>query len=308
MRAMDRLQAMVALRRVVELKSFSAAARDQRVTSAAITKQIAALERHLHTRLLNRTTRRVSPTPAGAAYYQECCRILDDLAEVEGTLSGAATRARGTLRVSAPMSFGLLHVMPHLPELLARHPELHLDVSLADRFVDVVEDRADVIIRVTDRLHDSDTLVARKLARTGSLLCASPKYLRARGEPKTPQDLAQHDCLVYSLGRAPGEWTFTGPNGRERVRVSGRLAVNNSLALRDATVAGAGIALLPAFYVQAELRAKKLRQVLGDHAPPPLFVYGLYQRSPHVPFKVRALLDFLGDRFASASWATRESS
>lgn len=296
---------MVALRRVVELKSFSAAAREQRLSSAAITKQIAALEEHLQTRLLNRTTRRVSPTAAGAAYYAHCCRILDDIENVEGSLAGTAQRPQGTLRVNAPMSFGLLHVAPLMPELLALYPELRVELSLADRFVDVVEEGVDVILRVTDRLQDSDTLVARKLAGARSIVCASPKYLRRHGEPKTPHELAQHDCLVYSLGRQPGEWTFIGRNGPERVRVNGRLAINNSLAIRDALIAGTGISCLPSFYVQEPLRKKALRAVLTGYAMPPLHVYGLYQRSPHVAFKVRALLDFLAERFAAMKWATK---
>jgi len=303
MPVMDRLQAMTALRRVVELKSFSAAAREQRVSSAAITKQIAALEQHLETRLLNRTTRRVSPTAAGLAYYEQCCRILDDIESVEGSLAGTTKKPQGTLRMNVPMSFGLLHVAPLVPELLARYPDLRLELSFTDRFVDVVEEGVDVIIRITDRLQDSDTLVAHKLARARSVVCASPKYLRKHGEPKTPLELARHECVVYSLGQRPGEWTFVGPNGKERVRVNGRYVVNNSLAIRDALVAGAGLTLLPSFYVERELREKTLRAVLTEYETPPIHIYGVYQRSPHVPFKVRAVLDFLGERFAGADWA-----
>jgi DNA-binding transcriptional LysR family regulator len=307
MAVMDRLQAMTAFRRVVELKSFSAAAREQRLSSAAVTKQIAALEQHLETRLLNRTTRQVSPTAAGLAYYEQCCRILDDIESVEGSLAGTAGKPQGTLRMNVPMSFGLLHVAPLVPELLELYPELRLELSFTDRFVDVVEEGVDLIIRITDRLQDSDTLVAHTLARARSVVCASPKYLRKHGEPETPLELAQHECIVYSLGQRPGEWVFTGPSGKERVQVKGRYVVNNSLAIRDALLAGAGITLIPAFYVDRELRAKSLRAVLTKHDTPPIRIYGVYQRSRHVPFKVRAVLSFLAERLARAEWAAASS-
>jgi DNA-binding transcriptional LysR family regulator len=302
---MDRLQAMAALRRVVELKSFSAAAREQRVSSAAVTKQIAALEQHLETRLLNRTTRRVSPTAAGLAYYEQCCRILDDIQKLEGSIAGVTKRPQGILRMNVPMSFGLMHVAPLVPELLELYPELRLELSFTDRFVDLVEEGVDVIIRITDRLQDSDTLVAHKLARARSVVCASPKYLRKHGEPKSPLELAQHECIVYSHGQRPGEWAFTGPSGKERVRVNGRYVVNNSLAIRAALIAGTGITLIPSFYVERELRAKTLRALLTTHETQAIHIYGVYQRSPHVPFKVRAVLEFLAERFARTDWATK---
>ncbi len=298
------MQAMQVFRRVVELGGFSAAARAERLSNAAVSKQIAALEDRLRTRLLNRTTRRVSPTAAGAAYYERCVRILDDVADAERALSQAAAAPHGTLRVNAPMSFGLLHLAPLLPELLARFPALQVDLALTDRFVDLVEEGVDVVVRIATELPDSATLVAQKLAAARHVVCAAPSYLRRRGTPKAPADLARHDCVVYSLGQHPGDWTFDGPGGPERVRVAGRLVVNNSLAIRDALLAGVGLSLIPSFYVDAELRAGRLRAVLTKHEARPLFVYAVYQRGRHLSPKVRSFVEHLRERFAQADWAT----
>jgi DNA-binding transcriptional LysR family regulator len=303
---MDLMQAMRVFRRVVELKGFSAAARDQRLSNAAVSKQVAALEDHLKTRLLNRTTRRVSPTTAGAAYYERCVRILDDVDDAERALSRSAAAPRGLLRLNVPMSFGLLHVAPLIPELLARYPDLKIDLSLTDRFVDLVEEGVDVVVRIAGELPDSMSLVAQKLARARHVVCGSPKYLRKHGEPRRPSDLTRFDCVVYSLGQNPGEWWFEGPQGPERVRVEGRLTVNNSLVIRQALVAGAGLSLLPAFYVGAELRSGALRAVLSEHEARSLYVFAVYQRGRHLSPKVRVVVEFLRERFAKAEWAIKK--
>lgn len=300
---MDVMLAMQVFRRVVELRGFSAAARDLRLSNAAVSKQVAALEQRLHTKLLHRTTRNLSLTTAGAAYYERCTRILDDLAETERSLSGAAAEPFGVLRVNAPMSFSLQHLSPVLPEFAARYPDVQLDVGFTDRFVDLVEEGVDVAVRITSTLPDSATLLATKLARARHVVVAAPDYLKASGEPESPDDLAHHHCLVYSLSRSPGIWEFSSDGSPLRVTVKGRLTFNNSLAIRDAALAGAGIALLPTFYVHEDIRKRRLRVLLPSQEMPLVNVYGVYQRSRHLSPKVRVFVEFLRERLAKAPWS-----
>jgi DNA-binding transcriptional LysR family regulator len=302
---MDLLLSMQVFRRVAELQSFSAAARDLRLSNAAISKHVAALEDRLRAKLILRTTRRMSLTAEGAAYYERCARILDDLGEAERSLAGAAAAPMGALRVNAPMSFGLLHVAPLVPEMLTRWPDVRLELGLTDRFVDVVEEGVDVVVRISAELPDSATLLVQRLARARQVVCASPAYLKKHGEPRAPEDLCGHDCIVYSLGRAPGAWDFEGPDGPARVSVQGRLVVNNSVVVRDVALAGHGIARLPQFYVGRELRSGRLRVVLAGYELPPLFVCAVYQRARHLSPKVRVFVDLLRERFAAADWAAR---
>lgn len=298
---MDRLLSMTVFRRVAELESFSAAARDLGLSNAAVSKHVAALEEHLRTRLLHRTTRRVAPTPAGAAYLERCARILDDLAEAEEQVMQSTAAPKGTLRVNVPAAFGLLHVSPLVPSLLAKWPELTLDLSLTDRFVDLVEEGVDVVLRIASELPDSSTLVAQRLARTRSLVCGAPRYFRKRGVPRVAADLAAHNCIGYGLV-AP-EWRFEGPDGPARVAVKGNLRADNSLLIRDALVAGAGVGLMPAFYVDSLLRDGKLRQVLTDHVAPPVFIHAVYPRQRHLSTKVRVFVEHVRAAVAGAPWA-----
>ena len=300
---MDVMLAMQVFRRVVELGAFSAAAKDLRLSNAAVSKHVAALEDRLSTKLLNRTTRRLSLTTAGSAYFERCARILDELAETERELSHA--EPHGVLRVNAPMSFGLLHLAPLVPEVLARWPELELDIGFTDRFVDLVEERVDVVIRIAASLPDSATLVVQRLARTRHVLVASPAYLRKHGEPKTIAELARHACIAYAGSRTPGAWELTHDGKALRVPIKGRLAMNNSLAIKEVVLAGQGISLVPLFYVEAELAKRRLKSVLEEHTRAPLAVYAVYQRSRHLSAKVRLFVELLRERFSRASWAVQ---
>lgn len=302
---MDLLLAMSVFRSVVEQKSFSAAARRLRLSNAAVSKQVAALEDRLRTRLLNRTTRSMSLTPAGAAYYERCARILDDVDEAERALSSSAGAPTGTLRVSVPMSFGLAHVAPLVPEMLAKWPEMRLDVGFTDRMVDVVEEGVDVAVRISSELSDSATLLVQRLARARHVVVASPEYLRRHGEPRVPEELRGHECIVYSLGRNPGVWSFAGPDGPIRVEVRGRLVVDNSIVIREVLLRDQGISLLPAFYVGAQIRNGRLRVVLAEYELAPLQVCAVYPRSRHLSPKVRVLVEMLRERFSAAEWAVR---
>ncbi len=305
---MDVLVAMQVFRRVVELGAFSAAARDLRLSNAAVSKHVAALEDRLRTKLLNRTTRSLSLTTAGSAYFERCIRTLDDLEETERALLQATSEPHGVLRVNAPMAFSVMHLSPLLPGFLERWPQLKLDVGFTDRFIDLVEEGVDVAVRIASSLPDSATLLAQRLARTRHVLVASPAYLRAHGEPKTISALSAHACLPYSLSRTPGVWELTDGGRTVRVPVDGPLAANSSIALRDAAVAGRGIALLPAFYVGDALRKRRLRSLLDAHTAAPLSVYAVYQRSRHLSAKVRLFVEYLREHFSKADWAIRERS
>jgi DNA-binding transcriptional LysR family regulator len=297
---MDVFQAMRVFRRVVELESFSATARDQRLSNAAVSKIVRSLEERLKTTLIHRTTRRLSLTADGIAYYDRCVRILDDVDETERSLCDASAAPRGILRVNAPMSFGLLHLSPLVPEILAAYPALEIDVRFDDRFVDLVEEGVDVVIRIAQALPDSASLTAHRLASARRVICASPSYLKARGVPKKPADLASHDCIVYRDAR---EWELASARGSTKIAVRGRLSMNNSIAIRDSLLAGIGLALIPSFYVSEHLARGELREVLSDHSAKPLSIHAVYPRSKRLSPKVRVFIDHVRDRFAAAPWA-----
>jgi DNA-binding transcriptional LysR family regulator len=293
---MDRLTALRVYRRVVELGAFAAAARDLGLSKAAISKNVSELEAHLGVRLLERSTRRLRVTGPGDAYFRRVVRILDEIEEADLEASEQAAAPRGLLRVSAPMSFGLLRLSPLVASFLGAHPAVEIDLVLNDRAVDLLEENFDVAIRGGD-LADS-SLVARRLTGLRRVLCAAPGYLAARGAPLRPADLAAHDCLVYSLSRAPRDWRFDGPNGAETVRVSGRYAVNSSIALRDAAEAGAGLALLPRFAAEEALAAGRLVAVMELWRAPDSALHALHPNRRYVPPKVRRFIDHLAAGFA----------
>ena len=304
---MDLLLTMNVFRRVVELRSFSATARDLRLSNAAVSKYVALLEERLRVRLLHRTTRRVTPTAPGEAYYRRCIQILEDVTEAEEVISQPGATPRGLLRVNVPLSFGQMHVVPLIPEILHRWPELKLELALNDRFVDLVEEGVDIAIRIADTLPDSASLVAQRLARTRRVLCASPRYLRTHGTPRAPADLARFNCIDYTLSRTRGHWSFAGADGPVQVPVKGNLEASNSLAIRDAVLGDVGISLLPLFYVQPWLRRKQLRELLPDYSQPNLFVTAVYARQRHLSAKLRAVVELLRERFGRAPWAVADS-
>ncbi len=294
---MDQLVAMRTFRRVVERESFSAAARDLGLSNAAASKNVGELEARLGVRLLARTTRRMSVTEAGEAYYRRCVRILEEIDEAEREAASRAAEPRGTLRVSAPMSFGLAHVAPAIPDFLAAFTGVSVDLVMNDRYVDLVEEGFDVAVRAGGGLKDS-SLIARRLAPLRRVVCGAPAYLAAHGTPRTPGELADHHCLVYSLARSPREWLFDGPQGqRVTVAVDGRYAVNSSLALQEALLAGLGLALVPTFVVADALRRGQLEPVLTDWQPEAQFIHAVHIHRRYVSPKVRSFIDFLVDRF-----------
>jgi DNA-binding transcriptional LysR family regulator len=291
---MDALTDIAVFVRVVERGSFTLAAGDLALSRAVVSKYLSRLEDRLGARLLHRTTRRLSLTEAGAALFEASRGALERIEEAEAAVAQFQSKPRGRLRVSAPMSFGILHLGPAMADFARAYPEITLDVRLDDRFVNLVEDGFDVAVRI-GALTDS-SLVARKVATTRAVACASPGYLAEHGEPESPEDLASHNCLVYSY--LADVWRFTAPDGREiPVAVKGSLRINNGIVLAEAAVAGHGILVTPSFYVAPLLRSGRLRQILSRYKLKELGIHAVYPQRGHVPPKVRAFVDFLAQRF-----------
>lgn len=292
---MDRLQSMEAFVKVVERGSFAGAADALGLSRAMVSKHVAALEDRLGVRLLHRTTRRLNLTEVGRAYFDRSRDIMHQLTEAEEAASALQSTPRGTLRLNCSTGFGIRHLTPALAAFQAQYPDLHADLTLSDRLVDLVEDGFDLVIRI-GRLQDS-SLIARRLAPSRMLICAAPAYLAARGEPEHPDDLAGHNFLRYSYSTVH-EVPLTGPDGESAsFGFAGNLVCNNGDALMAAALTGQGIVLLPTFYVGSHLAEGALRTVLPQWTLPQLTIYAVYPVSRHLAAKVRLFVDFLADRF-----------
>jgi DNA-binding transcriptional LysR family regulator len=291
---MDPLDGIAAFARVVDSGSFSAAAQRLRISKSAVSAHVQRLEERLGIRLLNRTTRRLSLTEAGAAYYRHCARILAEAEAAEQVASALQREPRGTLRMTAPDSFGCMHVAPAVPAFLKRYPDLSVDINLSTAHVNLVDERLDLAIRI-GVLEDSP-LVVRKLAPSRLVVCATPAYLKARGTPREPGDLAKHNCLCTSLLPWGNEWRLAGKRGEMRVAVGGSVRSNNAEMLRAAALDGIGIALLPTWAVGEKLRAGALRRVLDGWEPPASTIYAVYPGNRLMSMKVRAFVDHLARR------------
>ncbi len=294
---MDALQAMRVFVAVVERNGFSAAAAALDMSSAAVTRHIAALEKRLSTRLLNRTTRRVSPTSTGAAYYQRCVQLLAEFDELEASVGAQALQPSGRLRINAPVSYGIARIAPLLAGYRARYPKVQLDLALADRLVDMVEEGFDLAIRITHA--PAPALIARKLADAAIVLCASPDYLASHGTPSRPEELAAHQCLAYSYWAGGDSWSLHGPQGEVSVPVNGGVRANNGEVLREAAIAGLGIIAQPDFIVGHALAEGSLVPVLPGYTIPTIGVYAVYASRSHLAPKVRSFIDYLVEHLAS---------
>ncbi len=293
---MDRLTEMEAFVQVVDHGGFTEAARKLGQSKSAVSKHVAALEARLAVRLLNRTTRRVSPTDLGLAYYDRAKIVLNDALEADRMVTSMQSTPTGSLRLSAPLSFGIRQAAPAVAQFLNAYPDVDVNMVLEDRFVEVVAESFDVAIRI-GVLEDS-SLKARKLAETRRALVASPEYLERMGTPRSVDDLVQHQLLHYSHLATGNFWRLRGSGGEERhIRVGGRLTANNGDALRIAAEAGLGIALAPCFMLDEALESGKLVEVLVDRGPDILGVYALYPQGPFPQPKLRAFVDFLVEHF-----------
>jgi DNA-binding transcriptional LysR family regulator len=288
---MDKIGCMRAFVAVVVDEGFSSAARKTGQSKALMSKYVAYLEGELGVRLLNRTTRRVTLTADGQAYYERCLILLDDLDELEASLQSRHSQPGGELRVSAPVSFAELKLVPLLSGFLRQFPDVTVQLQLSDRMVDMVDEGIDVAIRVAD-LPDS-SLVARKLASVRIIACAAPSYLQQRGMAKHPLELSHHACILDSNLPNPRRWDFMDQGRMMQIPVSGPLAVNSATAVRGLAIQGHGIALCPDFVVQEDMVSGRLVSLLEAYEPRRHSLYAVYPHRRHLSAKVRCFIDFL---------------
>lgn len=290
---MERLAEMMTFAKVVETKSFSAAALALSTSKSLVSKQVSSLESALGVRLLNRTTRRMSLTEIGAAYYEHCARIAQEIDAAAETVTQLQVEPRGVLRITSPVIFSSLHLAPALKEFLKRHEHVEVELNATDRVVDIVEEGYDLAIRITD--NPAPRMVARKIAPVRWVTCAASDYLARFGTPGTPQELAQHQCLVYQGAPAMrSDWRYGVGNREIVVHPNGRLRVNNSEVLLQMALDGAGIVLFPTYILGPYLKAGRLKEILADSvANPGTSLYATYLPNRYMQPKVRAFLDYL---------------
>ena len=295
---MDRFAAMSVFAKVVELGNFARAAERLELSTSAVSRQVADLEARLQTRLLNRTTRKLSLTEGGHAFYERCVQVLVDLEEAEQAAAQTSLVPRGTIKLTCGQSFGLLYLAPAMAEFLERYPEVKFDVSLSDRVVDLVEEGFDLGVRI-GALGPAN-LIARKLGETKLIACASRAYLEKHGTPRVPEDLGKHNCVTYAYVPDSNLWRFRDPEGVEQtVTVSGNLHANNGDLLTQAAVNGIGIVYEPDFIVGPALAARQVVRLLEGWEPAPLGIYAVYASRKHLSAKVRAFVDFMSARFGA---------
>ena len=293
---MDRFVAMTTFVRVAELGSLSAAARELGLTQPAVSQQIAGLERHLRTRLLTRSTRKLTLTASGETYLARARRILDEVAEVEDDLLGLSREFRGSLRVQAPSGLGQKHIAPLVVEFQRQHPGLTVELTLDDHVADLIEEGVDVAFRLGTPT--SASLVVRKLGSVSRVLVASPGYVAAHGSPATPDELAQHNYVRFSWASAGENVTLIGPQGPITVGVRSCFRANNSFVLAHALRSGLGIGGVQLPLVQDLLENGELVRVMEDYAYPPVDLHAVYSSARFIPGKVHALVDHLMISFA----------
>lgn len=291
----DVLTEMSVFSRVVAAGSLSSAARELGLSPAMVSRRLSALEARLGVRLVNRTTRSLRLTDEGASYYEACSRLLAEIDEADAAVSAGRVEPKGALRVAMPASFGNRHIAPLIPRFAARYPKVQLALSLSDRNVNVVDEGFDLAIRIAD-LEDS-SLAARKLAPNRRVVCASPDYLRRHGTPRTPTDLAQHNCLTSTDFAM--SWDYKGPDGAPgSVRVSGRYACDNWEVLREWALAGLGVALKSTWDVRQHLEEGTLVPLFPGYAfGTDVAIYAVYPHRRFLPAKTRAFIEFLADSF-----------
>lgn len=293
---MDRLRAFEIFVTVVARGSFTRAADALATSPANVTRYINELESHLGTRLLNRSSRKLSLTESGEALYERSKSILDEVAEAEALASSASVHPRGRLRINAPLSFGVRHLAALWPRFMEKHPDVELDVALIDRVVDIVEEGYDLAIRIS-RV-GSTTHVARKLAASRNIVCASPAYLRRHGRPRVPADLGEHVCIGYTYAATTDEWHLLDEDGKAHVaKVSCVMHTNNGDTAQAAALAGRGIIWQPTFLIGDDLRAGRLVPLLPGYRMPDIDVLAVYPSRRHLSAKVRVMVDFLADAF-----------
>lgn len=297
---MDKFQEMRAFVTVVAKGSFVRAADALDLSKTAMSRLIGDLEARLGTRLLHRTTRKLSLTPEGEVFHDRCKQILDGISEAEAEITAFSGEAIGQLRINVPVTFGLLYLAPLWPAFMAQHPRVELDITLSDRLVDLVDEGYDLAVRIGQL--QASSLVSRQLSSTRMVLCASPEYLRRHGAPEHPGDISRHAVLSYSLLAMGEQWEFDGPDGPVSVKVAPRMRSNSGDTCCAAAVQHQGIILQPSFLVGPHLASGALVEVLPQYRSKEFGVHAVYASRRHLSQKVRALIDFLVAAFRMQTW------
>ena len=300
---MNKYQEMRVFTAVVDAASFVGAGDALGMSKAAVSRHVSDLEQRLGVRLMHRTTRKLSLTSEGELFLARSREILSSIEASEVELSTRSVTASGLLKISVPVSFGIRHLAPLWSEFLASHSQVTLDLQLADRVIDLVEEGFDLAVRIA-RLPDS-SLISRQLASTRLVLCAAPSYLERRGTPQHPSELTQHDVMGYSLMAMGDQWQFTGPDGPVSAKVRPRMWTNNGDSCVAAAVRGAGIQLQPTFLIDRELATGQLVEILPQFRSAELGIYAVYPSRKFVLPKVRALVEFLAIKLGQGSWMAK---
>ena len=297
---MDKFHEMQTFSAVATVGSFVGAAEVLGISKAAASRNVSELEARLGVRLIQRTTRRLALTEIGEVFHARCQALLAHLDEAEGEATSRSGKASGLLKVNAPVSFGILHLAALWSEFATKNPQISLNITLADRVVDLVEEGVDLAIRIGQL--SSSTLVARKLATTRVVLCASPKYLKKNGTPRHPGELIDHTVLSYSYLATGDQWLFHGLEGEVRVTTHPRIHTNNGDTCRVAALAHQGIILQPTFLIGHELASGQLVEIMPQFESVELGIYAVYPSRRFVAPKVRLLIDFLATHFKKTHW------
>lgn len=288
---MDLVTAMTVFNRVADFSSFSAAARTLHMSKTAVSRYVSELEASVGARLLNRTTRTMHLTEVGEAYYRRSAAVLDEIEELQASARIRHVEPGGKLRITTPTTFGHCRIMPLIPRFVAEHPKIDMEICIANRAVDLIEEGFDVAIRM-GKLADS-SLVCRKLCSTKMHVCASSAFLKTHGAPKRPEDLERFPCVVFPGFERGNRWSFESKSGKVSVPVLGRVVVDSNEAIAMAVRSGVGIGLLPDFVVGEDLNTGQLHQLLDGYEVPGANIYVVYPHKKHLPAKVRVFVDFL---------------
>jgi len=299
---MDLLDCIQSFVRVVETGSFSAVAREYNTTQPTISKRIAALEEYLDVQFLTRSTTKLQLTPEGECFFEHCQFLLDTVAEAEASV-GRRQNPMGTLRVNCPVAFGQYQVMPYLKQFLERYPNLKLNLSMSDHFVDLIEEGIDLAIRI-GKVKDPN-LIVHRIGITRRVTVGSIEYFRSHQEPKTPEELVNHNCLVYTRLATGNQWTFQLPTGgTTQVTVNGNLQLDNSIAIREAVLSGLGIAVCPVWLFGNLIQSDSLKVILQQYQPTPLPIHIVHRRGRFVSAKVRCFIEYFTNEFKLNPWVS----
>ena len=295
---MDVLSAMGVFVRVVDLKSFSMAAAEMGISSSSVSKQVSQLEQHVGAKLLQRTTRRLFVTDVGAAYYEKCLSILEEIEEAENLVSQLQGKPQGVLRITCNMTFGQIQLSKAIPEFMDKYPDVQVDITLDDRAPDLIRDGFDMAIRIADPQLPDSSMIAREISKIPMYICATPHYLEKHGRPETAEELKGHNCLVFVYAANAHQWTLEKNAKRHTVQVSGDLKANNSLVVRESVLQHRGIANLADFVISRFVQSGDLVQVFPDCQPELLSIFAVYPDRKYTSPKVSAFIDFFREWLA----------